>query len=181
MCGINSFPSRAWEWSCWWIRELMGEVSVGLIGWAVITVQHSTDAGTLLVFIYLYMFFMSAVATSLDDHSGLLSMLGWAHITKLCKDIGKEVETVCDPNTQRFGSSLKVGHTWKRFQTESTPLALSWGHLLWSLTSLDVVPERGSCRNAGKQSQSVLSNSLEMLLKDSRHALANALKWNSLI
>ena len=101
----------------------MGEVSGGLIGWAVITVQHSTDAGTLLVYIYLYVFPHLRLATLLDNHSGLLSMLGWAHITQLCKDIGKEVDTVFDPNTQRFGSSLEVGHTWKRFQTASAPPA----------------------------------------------------------
>lgn len=44
---------------------------------------------------------------------------------KLCKDIGRGVDTVFDPNTQRFGSSLEVGHTWKRFQKASTPAGLS--------------------------------------------------------
>lgn len=42
---------------------------------------------------------MSSVATLLDNQSGLLSMPGGAHITKLCKDIGKGVDTVFDPNT----------------------------------------------------------------------------------
>ncbi len=93
---------------------------------------------------------MSSVATLLDNQSGLLSMPGWAHITKLCKDIGKEVDTVFDPNTHRFGSSFEVGHTWKRFQTASAPLALSWGHLLRSIASLNAALREGAsemCKN----------------------------------
>lgn len=45
-------------------------------------------------FYYLYFFSVSSVAALLDDRSGLLSMPAGAHITKLCKDIGKEVDTV---------------------------------------------------------------------------------------
>lgn len=102
-------------------------------------------------------------------------MPGCAHITKLCKDIGKGVDSVFDPNTQRFGSSLEVGHTWKRFQTASAPPALSFGHSLWSMASLET-RDRELQRNVEKQSQSVLSSSLEMLLKDGKYAVANTLE-----
>ncbi len=46
----------------------------------------------------------------MDNQSGPLSIFGCDQSTTLCKDIGKEVDTVFDPNTQRFGSSLDVGH-----------------------------------------------------------------------
>lgn len=61
---------------------------------------------------------MSSVAALLYNRSGLLSMLGRAHITKLCKDIGGKVNTVFffAPNAQRFGTSLKEGHSWKCLQ-----------------------------------------------------------------
>lgn len=45
-----------------------------------------------------------------DNQSGLLSMLGCDHVIKLCKDLGKGVDSVFDPNTQRFGPSLEVRH-----------------------------------------------------------------------
>ena len=137
---------------------------------------------SLLLFIYIYIFFMSSVAMLLDNRSGLLSMPDWAHIPKLCKDIGKEVDTVFDPNTQRFSTSLEVGHTWKHFQTAAAPPALSWVHLLRRMASRQKVwQERGSCRDVGKQSQSVLCSSLEMLLKDGKYAATNTLEWNYLI
>lgn len=42
--------------------------------------------------------FISSVMI-VDNQSGLLSMLGFAHVTKLCKDIGKGVDRAFDPNT----------------------------------------------------------------------------------
>lgn len=43
---------------------------------------------------FYFIFFTSSVATLLDNRNGPLSMLGRAHITKLCKDTGKGVDTV---------------------------------------------------------------------------------------
>lgn len=82
--------------------------------------------------------------------SGLLFMPGCAHITKLCKDIGKEVDSVFDPNTQRFGSSLEVGHMWKHFQTASAPPALSLGHSLRSVASLENMVRQGVAEKCRK-------------------------------
>ena len=41
---------------------------------------------------------------------GSLSMFACDQSTKLCKDIGNEVDTVFDPNAQRFDASLDTGH-----------------------------------------------------------------------
>ena len=51
-----------------------------------------------------------SVIMPLDNQSGPLSMFGCDQSTKLCKDIGKELDPGFDPNTQRFGSSLDIGH-----------------------------------------------------------------------
>lgn len=129
------------------MREAMGEVSGGLTGWAVITVQHSTAAGT-LVFIYTF-------PCVLLRHYWIITLVYFPclpklTLQKLCKDIGKEVDTVFDPNTQRFGSSLEVGHTWKRFQTASVVPALRWGHLLGSVASLNAMVREGELQKYRK-------------------------------
>ena len=85
-----------------------------------------------------------------DNQSGPLSMFGCDQSAKLCKDIGKEVDSVFDPNTQRFGSSLEVGHMWKHFQTASAPPALSLGHSLRSVASLENMVRQGVAEKCRK-------------------------------
>lgn len=99
--------------------------------------SQSNTAQMLDHFLFLYIYILCLLLQHYWIISGLLFMPGCAHITKLCKDIGKEVDSVFDPNTQRFGSSLEVGHMWKRFQTASAPPAFSLGHLLRSVASLE--------------------------------------------
>ena len=56
-----------------------------------------------------FFFFLSDIMP-MDNQSGPLSMFCCGQSTKLCKDTVKEVDTVFDPNTQRFGSNLDIEH-----------------------------------------------------------------------
>lgn len=49
------------------------------------------------------------------------------------------------------------------------------------MTSLKTHSEKCSCGSVEKQSQSVLSSSLEMLAKDGKYAVANTQEQNSFI
>lgn len=153
MCGINSFPLRGLEsgtggglarrWERW--AEVLLDEPLSQSN----TAQMLEHFLFWFIYIYIYVFFSSCL---LLRHYWIIRVVYFpclAELTlwKLCKDIGKEVDTVFDHNTQRFGSSLEVGHTWKRFRAAGAEAICCRGI---------PQPEGGSCRDAGKQSQSVL-------------------------
>lgn len=110
------------------------------------------------LFIYIYVFFFSCL---LLRHYWIIRVVYFpclAELTlrKLCKDIGKEVDTVFDPNTWRFGSSLEVGHTWKRLRAAVAEAICCGGNT--AARGREGARE-GAAEMQEKQSQSVLFSS----------------------
>ena len=93
--SVIAFESQ--PWNRWWFLEGTGVVGEGPAGWAVIRAQHSVDTGRISFSHWII-------------KVGSLSMFACDQSAKLCKDIEKEVDTVFDPNAQRFDSSLDAGH-----------------------------------------------------------------------
>lgn len=161
MCGINSFPLRGLE------SGTGGGLARRWERWAEVLLDEPLSQSNtaqmlehfLFWFIYIYIcFFFSCL---LLQHYWIIRVVYFpclAELTlrKLCKDIGKEVDTVFDPNTRRFGSSLEVGHTWKRLRAAVAEAICCGGNT--AARGREGARE-GAAEMQEKQSQSVLFSS----------------------